>query len=111
NSQLVFFLATRESGKFFLHNESGNSAVTCRGIDRGEENKNSRLLRVCDPQFAATKNVVVALQFSPGLERESIRSRAGFAQRVRAAGVRGHSWEITLLLFVICRSEEHTSEL
>src|SRR5438874_5417688 len=73
NSQLVFFLTDRESGKVFFDNESRYPPVSRCGIDGGKENEDAGFLRVCDPQFATVKDVVAALELGARLQREGIR--------------------------------------
>ena len=88
DAQLVFLLADGESGEIFLDHEGGDAFVSGRGIDGGEEDEDAGFLAVGDPELAAVENVVAALEFRAGLQRECVGAGAGFAERVGAARCR-----------------------
>src|ERR1700730_17844908 len=53
-----------------------------------------------DPQLAAVQDVIAPFQRSAGLQGEGVGTRTGFAERIRAASVRRHAWQKSLLLFL-----------
>jgi len=87
NAELVLFFANRESRHTLVHQEGGDPFISSARIQGCEDDEEAGLTGIGDKELLPVQQIEVAALFGPHLERERIRTGAGFTQGVRTHGV------------------------
>ena len=106
DAELVLLLPHREAGEVALDEERGDPLVTGVGVSVGEDDEDSGLEGVGDPQFLPGQRPVIALLLGAAGEGESVRSRSCLRQRVRADGVARQHRQVFRLLVLVAPAED-----
>src|ERR1700760_3803126 len=81
-----------------LHQKCSDPLVACAAVNRSEDDEQSGLLRIGDPQLLPVQYVMVSLAFCSRLQRESVTSGTGLTQCVGANHLRRKLWQVVPLL-------------
>ena len=79
-TQLILRLGDAETRRVAVDDERGDTPIGLRRIGIGEDEEDARDVRVGYPHLAAVDDVVRAVAFRYGLQREGVRARARFRQ-------------------------------
>src|SRR5262249_8221603 len=96
--ELVLFFADRKTGERPFHDERRNALVALGRVGVCEDDEDSRLSTVGDPELGAGELPVGSLLLRPCRQGERITSAAGLRQRERSEKPACESGKVVLML-------------
>ena len=97
NAELVLFLADAEAFEPTLHGERGDPLVAFGEVSVREDDVQTCLGPIGDPELAAVQDPLVTLLRGLGRESERIRPRSRLRERVGTDEIGGKPWQVALL--------------